>query len=280
MEKMSGLSYFYFLRELEKNTDSDWITVLACLQEMREILINRSSMVINITADRKGWDTLKSRVFSFTERLPANKVKPAKWSPDNLTEFEGMIIPAQVNYVGKGADLYGLGYTYHGSVHVITHFLRTTWLWEQVRVLGGAYGALCRFDKFSGAFSLVSYRDPNLLETLNAFDKTPQFLADLKLEKAELTKSIIGAIGELDGYMFPDTMGLVSMQRYLNGTTDGSRQLMREQILATTPDNFKVFAEILNMFKEKSIVKVLGSENSINFANKERENFLKTFNVL
>jgi Zn-dependent M16 (insulinase) family peptidase len=191
-----------------------------------------------------------------------------------------MIIPAQVNYVGKGANLYDLGYKYHGSIHVITHFLRTTWLWEQIRVLGGAYGALCRFDKFSGAFSIVSYRDPNLLETLNTFDKTPQFLAELKFEKAELTKSIIGSIGEIDGYMFPDTMGLVSMQRYLNGTTDDSRQVMREQILATRPDDFKVFAEILSKSKEKSIVKVLGSENSINLANKEKENFLKTFNVL
>lgn len=280
MEKMTGLSYFYFLRELEKIIDSDWGSVLTCLQEMRAILLNRSSMVINITADKNGWENLKSRVVSFTELLPAKKVKTETWSSENLTEFEGMIIPSQVNYVGKGADLYALGYTYHGSVHVITHLLRTTWLWEQVRVLGGAYGALCRFDKFSGAFSIVSYRDPNLLETLKTFDKTPQFLAELKFEKAELTKSIIGAIGEIDGYMFPDTMGLVSMQRYLNGTTDDSRQIMREQILATTPDDFKIFAEILNKFKEKSIVKVLGSENSINLANKEKGDFLKTFNVL
>lgn len=280
MEKMTGLSYFYFLRELENIIDADWNTVLTCLQEMRTILLNRASMVINITADKKGWENLKGNVSSFTERLPANKVKTETWYPENLTECEGMIIPAQVNYVGKGADLYDLGYTYHGSVHVITHLLRTTWLWEQIRVLGGAYGALCRFDKFSGAFSLVSYRDPNLLETLSTFDKTSQFLTELKFEEAELSKSIIGAIGELDGYMFPDTMGLVSMQRYLNGTTDESRQVMRDQILATTPDNFKVFADVLNMFKEKSIVKVLGSENSINLANKEKENFLKTFNVL
>jgi len=279
-EKMSGLSYFYFLRELEKIIDSDWNTVLTCLQEMRAILLNRASMVINITADKKGWDNLKSNVISFTERLPVNKVNTETWSPEKLTGFEGMIIPAQVNYVGKGADLYGLGYKYHGSVHVITHLLRTSWLWEQVRVLGGAYGALCRFDKFSGAFSFVSYRDPNLLDTLSTFDKTSQFLAELKFGKAELSKSIIGAIGELDGYMFPDTMGLVSMQRYLNGTTDESRQVMRDQVLATTLGDFKGFAEILNMFKEKSIVKVLGSENSINLANKEKENFLETFNVL
>jgi len=191
-----------------------------------------------------------------------------------------MIIPAQVNYVGKGADLYDLGYSYHGSVHVITHFLRTTWLWEQVRVLGGAYGALCRFDKFSGAFSLVSYRDPNLLETLDIFDKTAQFLLNLELDPEELIKSIIGAIGEIDGYMFPDTMGLVSLQRYLNGTTDKSRQIMREQILSTQPDDFKTFAKTLENLREKSIIKVLGSENSIRKANADRENFLETFNVL
>ncbi len=279
MEKMTGLSYFYFLRGLEKTIDSDWSTIHASLEEIRSILLNRSSTVINITADGN-WPDLKNQAMSFAKLLPEKKPENIKWSPEALTEFEGMIIPAQVNYVGKGADLYNLGYRYHGSIHVITHFLRTTWLWEQIRVLGGAYGALCRFDKFSGAFSLVSYRDPNLLETLNTFDKTSQFLTDLKLEKEELTKSIIGAIGEIDGYMFPDTMGLVSMQRHLNGTTDASRQIMRDQILSTTLDDFKTFADILNSFKEKSIVKVLGSENSINSANKEKNNFLKTFNVL
>jgi len=159
MEKMTGLSYFYFLRKLESIIDSDWNTILASLEEMRTILLNRSSMVINITADKNDWHKLKTHVRPFTELLPAKESNNEIWSPENLTEFEGMIIPAQVNYVGKGADLYDLGYKYHGSIHVITHFLRTTWLWEQVRVLGGAYGALCRFDKFSGAFSLVSYRD-------------------------------------------------------------------------------------------------------------------------
>ena len=279
MEKMTGLSYFYFLKELENIIDSDWTTIHASLEEIRLILLNRSSMVINITSDNNRPE-LKNQVMSFAKLLPEKESKKVAWSPEELTESEGMIIPAQVNYVGKGSDLYHLGYNYHGSIHVITHFLRTTWLWEQVRVLGGAYGALCRFDKFSGAFSLVSYRDPNLLDTLNTFDKTARFLADLELGKEELTKSIIGAIGEIDGYMFPDTMGLVSMQRYLNGATDASRQIMRDQILATTLDDFKSFADILNRFKEKSIVKVLGSENSINDANKSKKDFLKTFSVL
>jgi len=279
MEKMTGLSYFYFLKELENIIDSDWTTIHASLEEIRLILLNRSSMVINITSDNNRPD-LKNQVMLFSKLLPEKESKKVTWSPEELTESEGMIIPAQVNYVGKGSDLYHLGYNYHGSIHVITHFLRTTWLWEQVRVLGGAYGALCRFDKFSGAFSLVSYRDPNLLDTLNTFDRTARFLADLELGKEELTKSIIGAIGEIDGYMFPDTMGLVSMQRYLNGATDASRQIMRDQILATTLDDFKSFADILNSFKEKSIVKVLGSESSINSANKNKKDFLKTFSVL
>jgi len=279
MDKMTGLAYFHFLRGLEKTVDTDWEKVLAVLEDLRSILLNRSALVINMTTDRS-WPQIKNRVLRFTDSLPQKKTARQTWRREDPPAFEGMIIPAQINYVGKGADLYALGYPYHGSIHVITHFLRTTWLWEQVRVLGGAYGALCRFDRLSGTFSLVSYRDPNLLVTLDVFDRTAQFLAKLSLDGKELTKSIIGAIGEIDTYMFPDTMGLVSLQRYLNRTTNADRQIMREQILSTTAENFRDFAAVLERFKAVGIVKILGAENSISRANQDRENFLETFSAL
>ena len=191
-----------------------------------------------------------------------------------------MIVTSLVNYVGKGANLFKLGYQYNGSVHVITHFLRTSWLWEKVRLQGGAYGANCRFDPLSGGFRFVSYRDPNLLLTIKVFDQTTRFLAETKMENAELEKSIIGAIGEIDTHMLPDAKGYVSMQRYLNGNSDVIRQQMREEILSSSADDFKAFAEVLQKVKDKGLVKVLGSEKAIKQANKFSKDFLKTLNIL
>ena len=83
------------------------------------------------------------------------------------------------------------------EIDVIRHYLGTTWLWEKIRVQGGAYGGMSAFDQNSGIFTYFSYRDPNLLATLSNYDQTPNFLHNLELSESELTKFIIGTISEL-----------------------------------------------------------------------------------
>ena len=99
-------------------------------------------------------------------------------------------------------------------------YLRTTWLWDKIRVQGGAYGGQCMFDRYSGGFTFVSYRDPNLLATLDTYDRTATSCGTPSLDDAELTRNIIGTIGEVDTYRLPDAKGFASMQRYLIGDTD------------------------------------------------------------
>jgi presequence protease len=177
------------------------------------------------------------------------------WTPGD----EGLTIPAQVNYVGKGANLYQLGYSLDGSLLVIGNALRTTWLWERVRMRGGAYGAYFAFDHRSGILTFLSYRDPNLLETLKVYDDSGEFLRKLELNQDELTKNIIGVISDLDAYQLPDAKGYTSMIRYLSGETEESRQRLRDQVLSTTVDDFHAFAETLDKVKEVGQIVVLGS---------------------
>jgi len=150
-----------------------------------------------------------------------------------------------------------------GSARVITRYLRASWLWDQVRVRGGAYGAFCNFDKFSGVLTFLSYRDPNLLKTIKAFDGTAGFLRNAPLSGDELRKGIIGAIGDMDAYMFPDAKGYSSMVRYLTGNTDEDIQQVRDEIFATTQEDFRRFADVLDVVKDRALVKVLGSEGAI-----------------
>jgi hypothetical protein len=190
------------------------------------------------------------------------------------------MIPSQVNYVGKGADLYREGYQSHGSSNVITGYLRSSWLWERVRVQGGAYGGFCLFDRISGVFTFISYRDPNLLKTIENFDGTAQFLRSAHLPGDEVRKAIIGAIGDLDSYMLPDMRGYVSMLRHFAGDSEEVRQKMRDQILGTTASDFRAFADILEKVNRDGIVKVLGSQAAIESALAERPQWLKTFRLL
>lgn len=266
-EQMGGVSQLLFLRELAEAVDADWPGVLARLQQVHETLVNRSAMLLNVTVDGESWNDVHFRLATFLAALPAVAAEQASWSPTHEAPFEGLTIPSPVNYVGKAANLYDTGYELHGSAAVIARYLRTTWLWDRVRVQGGAYGGFSLFDPRSGAFSYLSYRDPNLKATLEIYDRTPQYLRELELSEDELSKSIIGAIGDLDTYLLPDAKGYTSMERYLAGESDAYRQRLRKDILATRADNFRAFADTLEAAGKQSVVAVLASPPTLEAVN-------------
>ena len=270
-EQMGGLTYLFFLRKLAEQIDQDWGGVLAKLEAIRGYLVNRSNALVNLTLDSANYQTIQPLLADFLLQLPAQPISPATWTPDATSAPEGLTIPTQVNYVAKGANLYKLGYKLHGSALVIQNLLRTTWLWERVRVQGGAYGGFCTFDHRSGTFTFVSYRDPNLLATLDIYDKTADFLRELDLSEDEVTKAIIGVIGELDDYQLPDAKGFTSLARALAGDTEEGRQKLRDEVLATTVADVKAFANVLDLVKQNGQVVVLGSDQAITAANAERQ---------
>jgi presequence protease len=266
-EQMGGINYLFFLRQLEKEIEQDWPAVLAQLEAVRAHLLNRQGVLANVTLDAQNWAGFESQLQDFLTSLPAATLTIPGWSPTYYRMNEGLTIPAQVNYVGKGANLYELGYRYHGSVNVITNFIRTGWLWDKVRLQGGAYGASVGFSKLSGVWTFTSYRDPNLLNTLAVYDQTADVLRTVELSDDELTKSIIGAIGAMDAYQLPDAKGWTSLVRYLLNETDAMRQQTRDEILGTTVHDFRRFAEVLKEVNRQGRVVVMGSPTAIGAAN-------------
>lgn len=279
-EQMGGVTHLFFIRRLLKEIDTNWAGVLEKLEAVRRLLINRSRMICNITVDQVNWQTFCPQMNAFLAELPAIESTHATWMPGRDPGHEGLTIPAKVNYVGKGANLFDLGYELHGSHMVITNFLRTTWLWERVRVQGGAYGGFCSFDSHSGVLNFLSYRDPNLLGTLDNYDRSAKFLREVELTQEELTKSIIGAIGQIDAYQLPDAKGYTSLMRYLLGITDEIRQQRREEVLSTSPAHFHHFAGVLERVKEEGLVVVMGSEEDIATANAAKDGWLAVQKVL
>ena len=163
---------------------------------------------------------------------------------------------------------------------MITHYLRSTYLWEKIRVQGGAYGAFCSFDQQSGLLAYASYRDPNLLATLGNYDQAGTFLRQVDLSEDELTKSIIGAIGRIDTYQLPDAKGYGSLHRHLIGYTDEERQTFRDQVLATDASHFRSFAETLDKVNQAGLVVALGSLDALEAANAERDGMFAITRVL
>ncbi|KKB82630.1 peptidase M16 [Devosia limi DSM 17137] len=278
-EQLGGVSYLQFLRELVKRIDSDWAGVQSVLETIRDRLFNRGHMVVNVTADAGIWDGAKGELAQFLGRLPNGVVELADWGVDFAPRSEGLVIPAQVNYVGKGANLKALGFELTAASSVALKFLNTTYLWDKVRVQGGAYGGSSRFDLTSGNFAFLSYRDPNLLKTLDAYDGAAKAL-NAGIGEADLTRSIIGVIGDIDGYQFPDAKGYSSMWRQLTGTTDAIRQQRRDEVLGASGADFKALAAAVEAVAKHGHVVVLGGEAAITAANDQRPGLLDVTKVM
>jgi hypothetical protein len=279
-EEMSGINQLFFLRKLVERIDTDWESVHASLEAIRAALIHQEGMIVNATIDQEGWKSIQPQVEEFIQSFsPRAQAAPA-WSLSAFPDHEGLTLPTQVNFVGKGANLYQHGYRLHGSIQVIVPYLRSTWLWDKVRVQGGAYGGFCTFDQQSGSLSFLSYRDPNLIQTLEVFDQTSRFLREIHLDENELTRAIIGAISEVDAYQLPDARGYTSMLRYLLQISDEERQTRRDEILATTEKDFRAFADAVEQVREQGAVVVVASPDAIQASKKVKGEWLVTTRVL
>ncbi|MFW6388648.1 MAG: insulinase family protein, partial [Desulfohalobiaceae bacterium] len=259
-EHMDGLSYLLFLRYLEKELENNWEGVRSSLESMHQILVNSRSMVFNVTLDAENWSKLQPEVEEFVGRLPSFQPSQATWRVDCQLESEGLAIPAQVNYVGKSLDLFSQGYSFHGSSLVANRYLRASWLWDKIRVQGGAYGAFSMLDRLSGILTLVSYRDPHILQTLQAFDSCAEFLSSSELTQEEIDKAVVGAIGELDRYRLPDAKGMISLLRYLIGEGREDRKRLRQEVLATNREHFQELGRWLQALRNSGMIAVLGDK--------------------
>jgi Zn-dependent M16 (insulinase) family peptidase len=293
-EAMGGIEALFFHREVEELPPEEWPKIVARIETILQKLLG-GGLVINITADARDRSAIFQPLEKFLQKFPnIGKPSPASGHPsrggesgstipscggvperrggfsvwtfdEELSRSEALLAPSRVNYVGAAINLFDNGYVYDGSALVITKYLRTAWLWEKIRVQGGAYGAVCAFDPNCGSFAFASYRDPNLADTLEAYAQTGAFLKEVEIDEDELTRALIGAIGGIDAYLLPDAKGYSDTLRYLTGYTDEKRQQRRDEVLATTADHFREFGEFLCM--DNAAISVLGSKDAIQESN-------------
>lgn len=283
-EKMSGMTYLETVKNLLKQAEEDWPSLLARLEGIRKTILDenkcRNGMMLDITGDKTVLETIQPDVDAFLKDLPGDSngeklpnfyTEEHPWATQAKKEMaengdaidEGFVVPTQVSYVGKGGILYESGETVSGSAHVVSRFLRTGYLWDQVRVIGGAYGGFCTFDPKTGFFSFLSYRDPNLAKTIDVYDATGDALIatadELEKDPDALATAIIGSIGDMDGALMPDQKGFAAFTRWIANESPEARQKFRDEILNTTPEDFRAFGQRLKNFKKPTVAVVSSS---------------------
>ncbi len=279
-EQMGGVSGLFFIRALAERVQNDWAGVLADLEAIRAALLNRNALVVNVTMAGTDWAVFQPQLMEFLAALPAREFVRQTWERSTPPAYEALTVPAQVNFVGKGARLTDLGYQVHGSQAVILNHMNFDYLWNKIRVQGGAYGGGASFNPFSGVFTFFSYRDPNLVNTLKVYDAAGEYLHSVELSEEELEKAIIGALGNVDSYLLPDAKGFQATTRYLIGYTDADRQRVRDEMFATTLADFRTFGDAVAKVGEAGRVAAVTSPDGAAKANGELPTKLELTAVL
>lgn len=278
-EITGGLTSVRRAGELLDTATNDWAKFSQRLENMRNKIIQagKDSMVVNLTGNEKVLSASMPVVKQFTASLPTASPEDkedggvvARWKTQKKLlplQNEGFVIPSQVNYVVKGGSILKPGEPVKASYSVASRFLSTGYLWDQIRVMGGAYGGFGRFSEATGRFVFISYRDPNCHGTLEKYDEAAKALSEAEISSEEVLQAVIGSIGDLDAPMTAEQKGFASLSRWLSGESAAARQRVRTEILSTTPADLKEFAQLLAKLREEGTVAVFGSQQAIDQAN-------------
>jgi len=276
-ELSGGISYYKFLEKLLDHAEKNPDEVAEEFRNIAQSLFTKENIFVNITAPENDYKKIKKRVISLTQNLSDKKQPLVNFKFETGPVNEAFLTASSVQFVGKGANLFELGMEYSGKFDVLNSVLRTCFLWDRVRVQGGAYGSQSSFDSYSGDYGLVSYRDPNLTETLDIYDQIADYIENFNISEKELTKILIGCVGRLDPPMTADRKGSASMGEYLTGKTYELKQKRRDELLSTRLEDIKSFAVLFRKIKESGNICVLGNDEKIKKSKNRFDHLVKVF---
>lgn len=261
-DELKGIAFYRSICHIEKELSESPKSVSDKLAAIARKLFARNRMLISFTGNNEAYGNAKPSL----EKVIAGFDKMSAVGNQAEVHFntakEAFIDASQIQYVAKTGDFICEGYEYTGALRLLCIILSYDYLWINVRVKGGAYGCMNTFLR-SGESYFVSYRDPNLSDTLDVYDRIPEYIKSFSPDERDMTKYIIGTFSALDTPMNPEAKGSRSLSAYLEGITYEQIQKERNEILNAQPEDIRRLADLVEAVLKKDSICVIGNENMI-----------------
>lgn len=261
-DELKGIAFYRSICRIEKELSESPKSVSDKLAAIAKKLFARNRMLISFTGNNEAYGNAKPSL----EKVIAGFNKMSAVGNQAEVHFntakEAFIDASQIQYVAKTGDFICEGYEYTGALRLLRIILSYDYLWINVRVKGGAYGCMNTFLR-SGESYFVSYRDPNLSDTLDVYDRIPEYIKSFSPDERDMTKYIIGTFSALDTPMNPEAKGSRSLSAYLEGITYEQIQKERNEILNAQPEDIRRLADLVEAVLKKDSICVIGNENMI-----------------
>lgn len=262
-DSTGGLTLYRLLEDLEENFEKKKEELVSTLEMLVKRIFRKETLMVDYTSDEHGLDKIEEYVLKLKKELydtTADKTTPTLVP---VKKNEAFTNSAQVQYVCRGGNFVSKGLQYTGALRALKVIMSYDYLWNNVRVKGGAYGCMCNFGK-SGDSYFVSYRDPNLQKTIEIYEQAASFIESFEADEKGMLKFIIGAVSDLDTPMNPAAKGTRSLMAYLTNQSFEDIQKERDELLGVTVEKIRELSSYIKAFMSDECLCVVGNEEKIN----------------
>ena len=274
-DELNGVAQYHLTSELEKKYEEKKEILKKRLEALCRMIFRPENLMVDFTGDENAFRSLEQGVASLREKLYTCEVERGKYEPVLSRKNEGFVTPGQVQYVFRAGNFLKKGLPYRGALKVLGVMMDYEYLWVNIRVKGGAYGCMCAFGRNGDSF-FGSYRDPNLGQTIDVYEKAADYIAAFDAGERAMTQYIIGAFSQMDMPLTAAGKGRRSKDAYMHGLTMEMIQKERDEVVNATPEDIRGLADYIRAFLADDCLCVVGSEQKIRA---EEKQFLNVENL-
>lgn len=263
-----GIGYYEKVKEIEEHFDEKKAELVANLKAIAAQIFHGDNLMVSYTSAEEGLETVETEVKKFRKLLNDSVQETAGEKTEDrcilhcVKRNEGFKTSSKVQYVARTGNFIDGGAKYSGALHILKVILSYDYLWQNIRVKGGAYGCMCNFNRIGDGY-LISYRDPNLEKTIKVYEGVVEYLKNFTVNERDMTKYIIGTMSNLDRPMNPNAKGVRSMNLYMNHITEDMIRAERNEVLDARQEDIRALAEVVEAMLRAEQLCVIGSEEKI-----------------
>ena len=261
-DNISGMPCYQLVCRLEKDMERNGEELAEGLAKVCRFLFTSDKLMFDFAGEESEYTVFEGLAKELTDRLPKDEEFDTFVTVTPERKNEGFLSASQVQYVCRAGNFTKAGLSYTGALRVLKVIMGYDYLWNQVRVKGGAYGCMCSFSK-SGESYFVSYRDPNLKKTIDVYEEAAEYIASFDQDDRSMTQYIIGAISELDTPLNAPAKALRSLSAYMTNQTETDLQKVRDELLATDQETIRGLAAYIRAFMQQEYLCVVGNEEKV-----------------
>ncbi len=258
----NGIAFYEKLNEILEHYEECREKLSEKLSELSKRIFRPDNLMVSYTAARTGLAGMEELLCRLKSKLYTDTPEETACIIHCEKKNEGFKTASKVQYVARTGNFIDNGASYTGALQILKVILSYDYLWQNIRVKGGAYGCMSNFTRVGDGY-FVSYRDPNLKRTNEVYEGVVDYLKGFTVSDRDMTKYIIGTMSNIDQPLTPAAKGERSMNLYMNKVSADMIREERNQILDATQEDIRSLSRVAEAILKAGQICVIGSEEKI-----------------